>query len=101
MKDNRKNIQKYKPLPQIILASQSPRRKEILEVHGHKPVIVPAYVDEIVPPRHESERCHNISGVEERKVCVGKLPGYIFRRRSDNSVRYDSLQRYYFGKAGR
>ena len=30
----------------LILASASPRRKEILEAHGHKPIILPADVDE-------------------------------------------------------
>ena len=33
----------------LILASASPRRKEILEAHGHRPIVIPAGVDEIIP----------------------------------------------------
>ena len=33
----------------LILASASPRRKEILEAHGHMPVVIPANVDETLP----------------------------------------------------
>ena len=35
--------------PPLILASASPRRKEILEAHGHSFTIIPADVDESVP----------------------------------------------------
>ena len=34
----------------LILASASPRRKEILESHGISPVVIPADVDEVLPP---------------------------------------------------
>ena len=33
----------------LILASSSPRRKEILEAHGHDPIVIPADVDESIP----------------------------------------------------
>jgi len=33
----------------LILASASPRRKEILEAHGFKPIVIPAGVDENIP----------------------------------------------------
>ena len=33
----------------LILASASPRRKEILEEHGFSPFVMPSYVDEILP----------------------------------------------------
>ena len=33
----------------LILASASPRRKEILEAHGNAPVVIPADVDESIP----------------------------------------------------
>jgi len=33
----------------LILASASPRRKEILEAHGHDPIVIPADVDESIP----------------------------------------------------
>ena len=33
----------------LILASASPRRKEILERHGYAPVVIPSAVDEILP----------------------------------------------------
>ena len=33
----------------LILASASPRRKEILEAHGHSPIVIPAGVDETIP----------------------------------------------------
>jgi len=35
--------------PPLILASASPRRKEILEAHGYRPIVIPADVDETVP----------------------------------------------------
>jgi len=34
----------------LILASASPRRKEILEAHGHSPIVIPSHVDETLPP---------------------------------------------------
>ncbi|MCL1895732.1 MAG: Maf family protein [Clostridiales bacterium] len=34
----------------LILASASPRRKEILEAHGYSPIVMPADVDEQLPP---------------------------------------------------
>ncbi len=34
---------------QLILASQSPRRIEILQAHGHDPVVLPVDVDETLP----------------------------------------------------
>lgn len=34
----------------IILASQSPRRKDILKRHGIEPVLMPADIDETLPP---------------------------------------------------
>lgn len=74
MKDNRKNIPKYKPLPQIILASQSPRRKEILEVHGHKPVIVPAYVDEIVSPGMSPKDATIYLALKKGRFVLGNYP---------------------------
>lgn len=49
MKDNDKVVGDNTPFPKLILASQSPRRKEILKAHGHNPVILPANVDETVP----------------------------------------------------
>ena len=33
----------------LILASASPRRKEILEAHGHSPIVIPAEIDETIP----------------------------------------------------
>lgn len=33
----------------MILASGSPRRKEIMETHGHRPIILPMDVDETLP----------------------------------------------------
>ena len=37
------------PGPPLILASASPRRKEILEAHGHSPIVIPSGVDETLP----------------------------------------------------
>lgn len=50
-KDNNMNeSNRAKPVfPSIILASQSPRRKEILQKHGHDPIIFPADIDEFIP----------------------------------------------------
>jgi len=33
----------------LILASASPRRKEILEAHGARPIVIPSEVDETIP----------------------------------------------------
>ncbi|MDR1815315.1 MAG: Maf family protein [Clostridiales Family XIII bacterium] len=33
----------------LILASASPRRKEILEAHGHRPLVLPSDADESIP----------------------------------------------------
>ena len=49
----------------IILASSSPRRIEMMKKHGYSPDIIPADIDETLPPRHQRKRCSYVSCSEK------------------------------------
>ena len=61
-----------KPDIPLILASASPRRKEILEAHGYKPVVIPAHVDESAFDETEiSVQVQGLGKKAQMMVCMG------------------------------
>lgn len=68
---------------EIILASQSPRRRKILNKHGIEPIVMPADIDETLPD--------DISCEEAVKMLALKKATAVYEQIKDNPQYNDSI----------
>lgn len=60
---------------QIILASKSPRRLDILRSHGYEPIVLPADADETLPDGIDMESAVRILALKKARACYEKVSG--------------------------